>query len=229
MKIVDKILPKGEYYAEVVEKDTIYLHHTAGSHRPDWTIDGWQFDKNKAGGQLPVATAYVVGGISTTDGNKNYDGLVYRAFDDKFWAHHLGLNAMNNKLLNQKSVAIEVCNYGPLVKNKEGVYFNYVKKPVPANMVIELEKPYRGFSHWHKYTDLQLSVLKELILDIAKRHPKIDIKGGLKLFAGQGAPSLEINGGASKGVPGVWSHSNVRSDKFDMFPQPQLFELLKSL
>ncbi len=229
MIVKDKILEDGEYYKEIVEKDTIYLHATAGSHRPDWTIDGWEFDKTKTGGKLAVGTAYVIGGISTTDQNADFDGVIYRAFDDKFWAHHLGLSAMNNKILNQKSIGIEICNYGPLIKSKEGIFFNYVKKPVPANMVIELETPFRQYKYWQKYTDKQLISLKALILDIAARHPKIDIKGGLKLFVNQGTPAFEVNGGASKGVSGIWSHSNVRADKFDVFPYGQLIELIKSL
>ncbi len=229
MQIVDKILEDGEYYKEVVEKDTIYLHHTAGSHRPDWTIDGWEHDKTKLGGKLAVGTAYVIGGISTTDGNIDFDGKIYRAFNDKWWAHHLGLTMLNNKLLNQKSVGIEICNYGPLIKTKDGQFLNYVSKPLPANMVIQLEKPWRNYIYWQKYTDAQLRNLKALMLDIAARYPKIDIRAGLRLFIHQGMAAFEVNGGATKGVTGVWSHSSVRADKFDVCPQPQIIELIKSL
>lgn len=229
MKIVDKILEAGEYYKEVCEKDTLYIHHTAGGHRPDWTIDGWERDKSKNGGILPVGTAYVIGGISTSDKNADYDGLIYRAFDDKYWAHHLGLEVVNNKLLNQKSVAIEICNYGPLTKTKDGIFLNYVNKAVPPEMVEELSTPFRTFKYYHKYTDKQLIALKELMQDIAQRHPKIDLKKGLQLFINQGAAALDINQGAVKGVPGLWSHTNVRKDKFDVWPQPQLIDLIKQL
>lgn len=230
MKIVDKILPAGEYYKEVFEKDTIYIHHTAGSHRPDWSIEGWSHDRSKNGGQLAVATAYVIGGLSTTDKNADFDGVIYRAFEDKYWAHHLGLEQANNRLLNQKSVAIEICNYGPLIKTADGTFLNYVKRSVPAEMVAELAEPFRGFKYYHKYTDKQLIALKELMQDIAHRNPKIDLKTGLKLFINQGgAGALDINQGALKGVPGIWSHSNVRKDKTDVWPQPQLFDLIKQL
>jgi N-acetylmuramoyl-L-alanine amidase len=227
MIITDKILEPGEYYNEIFEKNTIYIHHTAGSHRPDFTIDGWEKDRAKNGGQLPVGTAYVIGGISTTDNNAYFDGSIFRAFDDKYWAHHLGTKEVNNKLLNQQSIGIEICSYGPLTKTKDGFFLNYVNKQVPSTMVAELPVPYRGFKYYQKYTDKQLSVLKELILDIAARHPKIDLKGGLQQFISQGASALELNQGALKGVPGIWSHSNVRKDKFDVFPQPQLIELIK--
>jgi hypothetical protein len=228
MKIVDYLLKDGEYYKDVVKKNTIVIHHTAGSHRPDFSIDGWAHDKSKDGGQLAVATAYVIGGISTTDGSAAYDGAIYRAFDDKYWAHHLGCKTVNNKLLNEQSVAIEVCNYGPLTKSANGVYLNYVNKPVPESMVAQLDKPFKGFTHYHKYTDKQILSLHELIIDISKRH-LIDITKGLKPLMPLGAAMFCLNSNALAGSPGVWTHVNYREDKQDMWPQPELIAMLKSL
>lgn len=228
MKIVDKILSPGEFFAEVFEKDTLWYHHTAGSHRPDYTIDGWELDRSKSGGKLPVATAYVIGGLSTTDRNADFDGVIYRAFDDKYCAYHLGLTGPYNEPVMHKSVAIEICNYGPLTKTKDGIFLNYVNKPVPADMVAELPQPFRGFKYYHKYTDKQLAALRELTLNIAKRHKKIDLKRGLQQFISGGFSAFELNQAAQKGLPGIWSHTNVRPDKFDVWPQPQLIELIKS-
>jgi len=67
MEIKKIPLEKDEYYQEIFEKDTIVIHHTAGSHRADWTVACWEHDKNKAGLSLKVATSYIVGGISTRD------------------------------------------------------------------------------------------------------------------------------------------------------------------
>lgn len=231
MKIVNKFLEDGEYYKDVVEKTTILLHHTAGSHRPDWVIDGWERDRSKSGGQLAVATAYVIGGISTTDRNIDFDGVIYKAFEDKYWAHHIGMEAVNNKILNQQSIGIEICNYGPIIKTKDGIFLNYVNKPVPVDMVAELDEPFRGFKYYHKYTDKQLVALKELILDIKARYPKIDLKKGLleSLVNQKAGLALEQNSNALKGNSGIWSHTNFRKDKFDVWPQIQLINLLKSL
>lgn len=229
MTIIDNLLEDGEYYKEVFPKKTIYVHHTAGSHRPDWVIDGWERDRTKSGGKLAVATAYVIGGTSTTDGNADWDGKIIRAFDDKYWAHHLGLKTANNITLNRESVAIEICNYGPLVKTKSGVYLNYVNKEVPPSMVIELTKPFRGFKFYHKYTNKQIETLRELLIDIATRH-KIDLKSGLQQFLNDAINNgFEVNQGALKGVKGLWSHSSVRSDKFDCYNHPQLVEMIKTL
>lgn len=228
MTITDKLLEDGEYFKEVIKKDTIYVHHSAGSHRPDWVIDGWERDKAKNGNKLPVGTAYIIGGLSTTDRNADWDGKIIRAFDDKYWAHHLGCTTANNKILNQKSIGIEICNYGPIIKTKEGIFLNYVNKEVPADMVEELTVPFRNFKYYHKYTDAQIQSLKELLISISTKHG-IDLKQGLLQFAGTLHGGLEVNQAAMKGVPGLWSHSNVRSDKFDCWPQSQLLQMIKTL
>lgn len=229
MKIVDRILSPGEYYAEEHKKTTVFIHHTAGSHRPDYTIDGWERDRTKSGTRLPVATAYVIGGVSTTDKNFDFDGVIYRAFDDKYWAHHLGTKFANNTALNQNSVAIEICNYGPLTKNRDGIFLNYVNRPVPPDMVEELSVPFKGFTHYQKYTERQLLALKVLLVDIVDRHPGINLNGGLVATIDRGAQAFDINPLACSGTPGLWTHVNTRNDKFDCSPMPQLIELIKSL
>ena len=127
-----------EYYKEEVQKNTIYLHHTAGGSRPDWTIGGWESDfiKDRNGnpvldqnGQLQplrVGTSYVIGRKSSSTGDKTWDGKILKAFDDKYWAYHLGISTPNSRELNSSAVAIELCNYGPLTKGKDGRFYNYV-------------------------------------------------------------------------------------------------------
>ena len=131
MEFNTKHLDINEYFPSKTTKDTIYLHHTAGSHRPDWTIDAWNRDRSELGNKVKVATSYVIGGISTRDGNRDFNGKIYEAFDPIYWAHHLGVKSKNNTFLNQKSVAIELCNYGPLTKTSDGRFFNYVKAEIP--------------------------------------------------------------------------------------------------
>lgn len=231
MKIVDYILPYGEYFADIRKKDTIYLHHTAGGHRPDWTIDGWKHDRAKTGGKLPIATSYIIGGLSTNNSESAYDGVVYRAFDENYWAHHLGTKQQNNRNLNQRSIGIELCNYGPLVLNKEGKFISYVNKEVPASMVVTLDEPFRGFKYYHRYTDKQLTTLRKLLLDISDRH-NIDIKKGMREFLKPPyrlAHAFDYQENALKGNPGLWTHTNVRKDKTDCYPLPELISLILSL
>lgn len=272
MAIAIKEIPlqPGEYSAEKTAKDTIYLHHTAGSHNPANTIAGWSQDNLG-----PVATSYLIGGIGS-DGSTEFDGLIVRCFPDDMWAYHLGLKTANNKVLNQKSIGIEICNFGWVTKENDGRYLNYLRKPVPANQVIELPKPFKGYKYYHKYSSKQLDSLRQLLLDLGNRF-NIDLKAGLRKYitnqglkmpAGlsildqqkwlnskgylgkNGKPLTEdgksgantqfaiscvgqdpfdLNNEALNGFPGVWTHVNVRSDKFDCSPQPELIAMIKSL
>lgn len=216
-----------EYYHDQLKKTVIALHHTAGSHRPDFSINGWETDKDSAGNILKVGTAYVIGGISTTDKTADWDGVIAQAFPAACWAHHWGTTQANNRLLNQSSIAIEICNYGPLKLGKDGNFYNYVNKPVPKEMVVKLPAPFRGFEYYHAYTTQQIAALKELILMLADQFT-IDVRAGLQPILGQ-ANAFDLNQAALKGMPGVWSHTNMRPDKFDITPQPAIIEMLASL
>lgn len=229
MAIKDILLSPGEFYNQDIKKDTIYIHHTAGGHRPDWTIAGWNKDRAEDGSRLRVATAFVIGGISVTDKDASWDGAVCRTFPEQKWAHHLGLTKPNNRTLNAKSIAIELCNYGPLTLSKDGRFYNYVNKPVPAEQVVQLKEPFKGYKYYHKYTDKQLTALKELLRDLGNRF-SIDIKEGLKkeLLRNAGGAFLP-NADALAGKPGLWTHTNVRKDKFDCSPQDGLIDMIHQL
>lgn len=229
MQITDKFLEKGEFYDETFEKTIFYLHHTAGGHRADYVISGWDTDDevDKTGKKTArsVATAFVIGGLGTRQADSTeFDGKVYRCFDDKLWAHHLGTTQANNRTLNKVSVAVEICNYGPLKKGTDGKFYTYVNSIVPANMVCELAQPFRGYKYYHKYTDKQIASTKELILAMKAKYPKIELKTPLLTVDG-----YEMNEAAKKGVSGIFSHSNVRTDKFDMYPDSRLINMLKSI
>lgn len=221
-------LKDDEYYKEIVTKDTIYLHHTAGGPRPDYVIDGWERDKTLSGTPLRVATAFLIGG--KTKGTKNFDGAIYAPFDPKYWAHHLGLvrpryAPFNNARLNAKSIGIEICNYGYLEKEEGRYYFETSsgKIYVESEDVCILEKPWRGKKYFHRYSDKQIEALKILILELARKFDITleDIKYDWNYF--------DLKYDALNGAPGLWTHVNVREDKWDCFPQPELIDMLNSL
>ena len=276
LNIIKQHLPTSEYFQASTPKDTIYLHHTAGGHSPSSVINWWNSDRTNSGNRIRVATAYVIGGKSTRDGNTEFDGKIYEAFDPSFWAHHLGIKSNKNTFLNQKSIGIEICNYGHLSLSKNGSFYTYVKSEVPESDVIELSDPFRGNRYYHKYTDAQLESLRSLLKNLSMDFD-IDLSRGLKQeinksmlripdsISGKelqrwlnkngfrdsrgmkltedgivglktkeavskvGACPFEMNEDALAGNPGIWSHSNVRRDKSDVSPQPQLVELILSL
>jgi hypothetical protein len=230
LDVRSKPLPPGEFAAEPVKKDTIYLHHTAGGHRPDWVVDGWMADRTSTGSRSRIATAWVVGGTSTSSTDTAWDGVVVNCFDDLHWAFHLGVRNVPSGSLDRKSVGIEICNYGQLTRTPDGRFLNWVKKEVPAAMALDLGAPFRGFQFYQRYSDRQLAAVKELLLDIAARH-SIDLRRGLPalLRKKRSADAFGVHPDALAGKPGLWTHTNVRADKVDCHPQSELIDLLVSL
>lgn len=231
--IYDSILPDDEYIKKETKKDTIWLHHTAGGSRPDWTIGGWDKDyvKDKKGNPvldkngnpipLKVGTQFVIGRKSSSDGNTTWDGKILKAFDDRYWAYHLGINHAKNEELNSSSIAIELCNYGPLTE-KNGQFFNYVNRLVMDSEVVELDKEFRGFKYWERYTDAQLESTRNLIKYLQNRWG-IEIQKDI-----YDTKWFEYN---SKWFTtgGLRSHTQVRVDKYDIFPQTEMIQMLNSL
>jgi hypothetical protein len=219
-KIYDCLLSDGEYIKKETRKETIYLHHTAGGSRPDWTVGGWEKDFDEDGNPLKVGTAYIIGRKSSSSDENIWDGKILRTFDDRYWAYHLGIKK-NNVDLNSKSVGIEICNYGPLTK-RDGVFYNYVNKPIPESDVVKLDKPFRGYEYYEKYTEYQIESLRLLLLYLSNRWG-IEIEKGIyneEWF--EYNDKWFTNGG-------LRSHTQVRKDKFDVFPQPELIQMLNSL
>ncbi len=60
----NSILEPDEWIEEYIEKDTIYLHHIAGAHWPDYTI-GWWEKESRQGKLWRVATSFEIGSKST--------------------------------------------------------------------------------------------------------------------------------------------------------------------
>lgn len=230
LTIIDKILEKGEYVEEKAVKNTIYLHHTAGSHRADWTIDGWNKDRTATKSRLRVATAFIIGGLDRDGSDKDkMDGKIFRAYPEDFWAYHLGLKTANNNQLNKQAIGIEICNYGPVTKSNSGKFLNYVNSELAASQVCDLGYHFRGYQLHHKYTANQIASLKELLLFLKDKY-KIDLKKGLVPLLGKPqGKAFELNADALAGKPGIWSHTSVRKDKFDVHPQDELVAMLKAL
>jgi hypothetical protein len=216
-------LREGEYIEEPVKKEYIFLHHTAGSYHPFYTIDGWERDKRGR-----VATEFVIGGRSFL-GTNDYDGLIVQAFPDDCWAYHLGVP---NQYLEKYSVGIEICNFGKLTE-KEGKYFNYLGQEVPEDQVCVLKEEYRGSKYYHNYTEKQIVALERLIKFLADKH-SIDLEKGLKTWLKTFSPTIAFDfySDAIQGkVKGLLSHTNVRKghEKQDIYPHPGILDMLNRL
>jgi len=216
--INNHMLPRGEYLPGPTQKEWLFIHHTAGWHNPYRTIDHWSSDNRGR-----IATEFVVGGPSIYNNDSQYDGEIVRCLPDGAYAWHLGRNGLHE--MHTNSVGIEVCNFGYL---KDGR--TYAGSTVHEDQIVELDKKFKGYKFWHKYSDAQIEALRRLILFIADRD-NIDVRKGLpELIKQKGADAFEWNEDAYYGkIKGLWSHSNTNKGKSDMFPQENLLTMLTEL
>ena len=210
-------LPNTEYVTANTKKEWIFLHHTAGWHNPYQVVDAWARDDRGT-----IATEFVLGGQSVKGGDIKYDGVVVQAYAKGNYAWHLGTG---NNVMHRNSTGIEVCNFGYIKNGK-----TYVNVPADPSQVVTLAKPFRGFQQWHAYSDKQIKTLRKLILYLANRDI-VDIhKGLIPLIKQKGADAFDVfDPTLVEKTKGLWSHTNVRKDKVDMFPQQELLDMLLSL
>jgi N-acetyl-anhydromuramyl-L-alanine amidase AmpD len=215
MKIIDLPLPASQYNMVKTSKKHIVLHHTCGNNDPRNVIQAWSADPAR------VATHYVIGSKSTRTNDVSQDGLIYRAISEDYYGWHLGLT--DTQAHDKDSIAIELCNYGYLVKGTDGKFYTYVHSTVPEDQVVDLGFEFRGYRYWHKYTDAQIQALSELLPDIATRHSIAFEKGRVI-----DVTSFNLNE-AFFTTKTLYTHVNVRGDKTDCAPQPNLISMLQKL
>lgn len=195
-------LKADQYYASAQKKTHIFLHHTAGGSAAS-SIAHW------AANPEHIATAFII----------DRDGTIYRTFDEKYWAYHLGVKGLTS--LEKASIGIEICSYGAL-ELKKGKMVTYTGKEIDPDKAVRLDVPYKGFQHWEAYTPPQIASLKQLLpYLIEKFQIKLQSPLDRKNFYDFREPKT-LN-------PGVWSHTTIRQDKYDIFPQKELVDLVYSL
>jgi hypothetical protein len=217
--IIEKhFLPNGEYKKGPTDKEFLFLHHTAGWHNPYNCIDQWGRDTRGS-----VGTEFVLGGASIKNDDVRFDGGMVQAFPEGSYGWHLGKNGSQH--MHTHSVGVEVCNFGQIVNGK-----TWAGSRVHEDQIVTLDKEFRGHKTWHKYSDNQIKSLKQFILFIAERD-NIDVRDGLpKWIKESGVAAFEFNEDAYYGnVKGLLTHTNTRRDKFDMFPQQELIDMLLSI
>ena len=212
-------LPKGEYLNGNYKNDYIILHHTAGGANPRSVVDYWGRDSLGK-----VATEFVIGGQNCNTGNTKYDGQIVRSFPEGCQGYHIG--SSGSSYMNTHSVGIEICNFGYVNKGK-----TYTGATVCPDQIVSLSSPFKGYLNWHKYSDEQIKAVRNLLLYIANRD-NIDLHEGLyKWIKKEGATmAFDYHIDAYKGnVKGLLTHTNIRKDKFDCSPQPNLVDMIMSL
>ena len=217
LEYVEYFMPEDEYKHGPVNYEYLFLHHTAGWHNPYKCIEYWDMDNGT------IATEWVMGGPSVKGNNEVYDGELVQCFPQGNYAWHLGKNGSQH--MHVHSVGIEICNFGYVVDGK-----TYAGTKVADSQIVTLKEEFRGHKTWHRYSDKQIEQLEKWMKFIGERDG-IDIRAGLpSLIKEKGAAAFEFNEDAYYGkVKGTWTHTNTRKDKFDLFPQQELMDMLVSL
>ena len=219
-------LDKDEYVRDYgkIEPLGFFIHHTAGWDNPYNVVRNWNNDKRGR-----VATQYVIGG-SNVKGKTKHDGVVVECFPNNYLGWHLG--KVGDFKISKLSGGVELCNFGYLTK-KGDKYYTYVNTEVKPEFVCDLGYKFRGHQYWHAYSDKQIESLRLLLLHLKDIYPKMDLENGLPKLLKSGVhpkDAFEFNEDAYYARQfGLWTHTNVRKDKFDCFPQPELVEMLKNI
>ena len=179
--IEEHFLPKGEYLQGPTNKEYLFLHHTAGWHKPKQVVDSWSRDSRGR-----VATEFVLGGPSVKGNDDSYDGDLIQCIPTGGYGWHLG--KCGSQHMHTHSVGIEVCNFGYIKDGK-----TYAGTVAHESQIVTLEQAFRGHKTWHRYSDKQIEVLRKWILWIAERD-NIDVRAGLvEEIKKKGVAGFEFN------------------------------------
>ena len=214
-------LSEGEYIKKETPKNYIMIHHTAGRENPYKVINHWDADNRGR-----VGTNYVIGGVSCNGEKTEHDGKILRAINDEYFGWHIG--AGGSYKMKEQSLSIEICSAGGLTE-RNGKWYTWFKEEVHPSQVCILKKKFRGYKAFQKYTDEQLKSLEALLKYLSKKHA-ISLKEGMQRYMASGKDAFAWDSDIYNGkIKGLISHTNVRKDKSDVFPQPELIELIKRL
>jgi|AntRauTorcE11897_2_1112592.scaffolds.fasta_scaffold02482_9 N-acetyl-anhydromuramyl-L-alanine amidase AmpD len=200
-------LPENQYNKGNFKKSGICVHHTVGS-TAESTFHWWNGNSDKVG------TAYII----------DRDGTLLEVFDPESWAWQFGLkwNNPDRFAFERRFIGIELASEGGL-KEKDGKFYCFdrisPRTEKPEDEVFDAGENYRGHRYFDRYEPEQMETLTELINHLCDR---FDIPRKML------AKPTEYYGQEIKNFKGIIGHVNVRKDKTDPAPIPELWETLKN-
>ena len=210
----------------------VCLHHTVSHGNPNTVVRVWQNDSRGR-----VGTHFVIGRTETTGSAAN-DGKVVQCIRMEDRAYHIaitrtGFSSTQNKRLNHRYIGIELCSWGALKKVGDKFFDLSGKVAIPKEQVCILDRPFRTYKYWHKYTDKQLEetsklvleLFKELGLDITDKSNEPEIVNADWLEADWKA----LNAANALKARQLTTHTNFEFGKFDCFPQPEFLAMIECL
>lgn len=224
-RIIHDNLGSSNYFRKEQPKKQIYIHNSFSHPSPIYLVNEWRRREAKVG------ACAIIAGKPYEEENYYADGDIYQCFPAKYWAMHLGIQAKNNqappqfknikhsRYLEKSSIAIYLCNAGPL-SYEGGKFYSSFGTIVPDDDVIEFTDKFRGNQYYQKYTTAQLESLGQILSFLS---------GKFKIPSDYKSEMWDISTNALNGVPGIYTSASVRTDKPGCHPQPALVNMLKNL
>jgi N-acetyl-anhydromuramyl-L-alanine amidase AmpD len=203
--VSNRTFPLKEFWNRPLKPTQICLHHTASGPGVASDIQWWKNDNQ------PVSTPVLI----------DRDGTITQIYATEYYAFHLGLEHAQNRKVESLTIGIEIDAWGWLTQ-KNGKYYSYTGAEIPVKEVCILKNKWRGQQYFNKYTEKQLESLKLLLIHLGEKY---DIP---LYYKGQEMWNVSENARYAK-VGGIYGHCSFRPDKTDVFPQPELIEMLKTL
>ena len=182
------------FFKQRFPKKKLVIHHTAGAI---WGDIPTLITPSK------VSTAFVI----------SPKGTIYMLFNPWNWAFHLGRTALGgNGKQSQESIGIEISNFGFLVRRGDTLY-TYMGRPYckinETQFYIKIDKPWKNYEYFCRYTDEQYEALKTLKDKLCSLYRIPDV-----LF-----PEIHTTNNSNViNFQGITTHNNFRQDKFDVSP-----------
>ena len=209
-------LAPGQYINERTAKAAIGLHFTAGANA-DSAIRTFAQDPRR------VATAYVV----------DTDGTIFELFDPNLWAYSFGVKGGFASVIERRTVAIEIANWGPLRRNGDSLYCwppadrqgreTYSRKYCRADETHRyVSATFRGTKYFAAYPEAQLQAVFRLVNHLCDRFEIAREIPADQLGVADVAYFAKWRG--------IFGHENVRADKVDpgpAFPWARIAEAIR--
>lgn len=188
-------LEKDYYIKQAIDKQAIILHNTRGYLRSDI-----YYLSNRGKVSVPFVLPR--------------NGTILSMFSSKYWAYHMGPGAAGgNSNMSSKTLGIEICNIGPLIRNGDNLLTTYGDvycKMTDAAEYHELSHPFRGYSYYATYTIGQYNALAKILPYLSTRYDiSLDILPADERYS-------KFSDEYAKRYSGIASHVNYRDDLNDV-------------
>lgn len=220
------LLNRDEYQTSKPHYVGATMHHTVSGGNPNDVVNNWEYDNREA------ATNVIIG-REEVDGSDYWDGHAVLCIPKDCWGFHLALTRMGYKPswnfnANKMYWSFEICSWGAL-KKVGGKFFDLSGRiQIPEYQVCKLQRPFRTFRYWHKFTDAQLHKTFQLLNWFSCEY-SIDFTDTSSEPIEVNADWLELDWKALNLLRKLTTHSNFEAGKFDVFPQPELLEVIRSI